>query len=126
MGSTNYIDVNKNGSVSIPTLCMACEDESCDFKPTLLERRGLGPKDVLIQMKYCGVCTPFKGTLVYATAAMGMPGSETALEEVVSRVFGSLIQSDRAIKITDNLFTGGNSLDELCGRKFLRLLRVIV
>ncbi len=65
-------------------------------------------------MKYCGVCTPFKGTRVYTTAAMGMPGSETALEEVVSRVFGSLIQSDRAIKIADNLFTGGNSLDELC------------
>ena len=65
-------------------------------------------------MKYCGVCTPFKGTRVYTTAAMGMPGSETALEEVVSRVFGSLIHTDRAIKIADNLFTGGNSLDELC------------
>ena len=65
-------------------------------------------------MKYCGVCTPFKGVRVYTTAAMGMPGSETALEEVVSRVFGSLIQSDKAIKIADNLFTGGNSLDELC------------
>ena len=65
-------------------------------------------------MKYCGISTPYKGTRVYATAAMGMPGSETALEEVVSRVFGSLIQSDQVIKIADNLFTGGNTLDELC------------
>ena len=65
-------------------------------------------------MKYCGVSTPYKGTLVYTTAAMGMPGSESALEEVVSRVFGSLIQSDQVMKIADNLFTGGNTLDELC------------
>ena len=43
-------------------------------------------------MKYCGISTTYKGTRVpYTTAAMGMPGSETALEEMVSRVFGSLI-----------------------------------
>ena len=65
-------------------------------------------------MKYCGVATPFKGTRVYLTAAMGMPGSETALEEVVCRVFGSLIQADQAVKIADNLFCGGNTLEELC------------
>ena len=71
-------------------------------------------------MKYCGISTPFKGTRVYATAAMGMPGSETALEEVVCRVFGSLIQSDLAIKIADNLFTGGNTLEELIGNRFYK------
>ena len=65
-------------------------------------------------MKYCGISTPFKGTRVYTTAAMGMPGSETALEEVVSRVFGSLLVSNQVVKIADNLFTGGNTLDELC------------
>ena len=72
--------------------------------------------------KYCEVCTPYKGTLVYTTAVMGMPGSEAALEEMVSRVFGSLIQiwlklgfrSDRAIEISDNLFTRSISLTELC------------
>ena len=65
-------------------------------------------------MKDCGVKTPFKGVRVYLTAAMGMPGSETALEEVVCRVFGSLIQDDKAVKIADNLFCGGNTLYELC------------
>jgi hypothetical protein len=31
-------------------------------------------------MKYCGVVTPFQGVRVYTRSAMGMPGSETALE----------------------------------------------
>ena len=65
-------------------------------------------------MKYCGISTPYKGTRVYLKAAMGMPGSETALEEVVCRVFGSLIQNNQAAKIADNLFCGGNTLEELC------------
>ena len=34
-------------------------------------------------MKYCGVATPFRGVRVYARSAMGMPGSETALEELM-------------------------------------------
>lgn len=43
-------------SASIDALCMACADTSCDFKPMTLPRRPLGPSDVLIEMKYCGVC----------------------------------------------------------------------
>ena len=35
-------------------------------------------------MKYCRVATPFRGVRVYARLAMCMPGSETALEELVS------------------------------------------
>ena len=41
-------------------------------------------------MKYCGVVTPFRGVRVYARSAMGMPGSETALEELLCRVLGDL------------------------------------
>jgi hypothetical protein len=41
---------------SIDTMCMACVDTGCDFQPMLLQRRPLGPSDVLIDMKYCGVC----------------------------------------------------------------------
>ena len=43
-------------SQPIDTLCMACEDATCSFKPMRFKRRPLGPKDVLIDMKYCGVC----------------------------------------------------------------------
>ena len=42
-------------------------------------------------MKYCGVATPFKGVRVYVRSAMGMPGSETALEEVMCNVLGPLL-----------------------------------
>ena len=64
-------------------------------------------------MKYCGVCTPFKGTRVYARSAMGMPGSEVALEELLCRVLGELIEEGFVCKIADNLFCGGQNLDEL-------------
>ena len=37
-------------------------------------------------MAYCGVVTPFRGLRVYTRCAMGMPGSETALEELLSLV----------------------------------------
>lgn len=40
----------------IDALCMACTDEKCDFKPMMMKRRALGPRDVMIEMKYCGVC----------------------------------------------------------------------
>ena len=51
-------------------------------------------------MKYCGVATPFRGVRVYVRSAMGMPGSETALEELTCRVFGHLVVP----KIADDLY----------------------
>jgi len=41
-----------------------------------------------VSLKYCGVVTPFRGIGLYARSAMGMPGSETALEELTCRVLG--------------------------------------
>ena len=73
-------------------------------------------------MKYCGVSTPYKGTRVYITAAMGQPGSETVLEELTCRVFGSLIQDRCVAKIADNLYCGGTTLDDLC-HNWERLLK---
>ena len=62
-------------------------------------------------MKYChsGVATLFKGIRVYTCSAMGMPGSETCLEKLMSRVLGDLIQEDCVARITDDLYVGGNS-----------------
>ncbi|KAK2551997.1 hypothetical protein P5673_027003 [Acropora cervicornis] len=64
-------------------------------------------------MKYCGVATPFKGVRVYVRSAMGMPGSETALEELMCRILGHLLQEGIPIKIADNLYCGGNTSYEL-------------
>ena len=64
-------------------------------------------------MKYCGVATPFKGVRVYTRCAMGMPGSETALEELMCRVLGDLVQEGIVAKIADDLYCGGNTVAEL-------------
>ena len=63
--------------------------------------------------KFCGIVTPFKGVRVYCRAAMGMPGSETALEELMCKVVGEFIQKGIAAKIADNLYVGGNTVEEL-------------
>eukprot|EP00438_Fugacium_kawagutii_P016900 Skav205370 [mRNA] locus=scaffold2437:128425:136360:+ [translate_table: standard] len=38
------------------TICMGCKDASCSFEAMKLKRRELNDFDVLIEMKYCGVC----------------------------------------------------------------------
>ena len=64
-------------------------------------------------MKFCGVVTPFRGIRVYTRCAMGMPGSETALEELMCRVLGDFIKDGFVTKLADDLFCGGNSPQEL-------------
>ena len=64
-------------------------------------------------LKYLGVITPFKGLRVYTRAAIGMPGSTEHLDELMSRVIGDLMHAGKVIKIADDLYTGGNSIDEL-------------
>ena len=63
-------------------------------------------------MRFCGTSTPFKGVRVYTRCAMGLPGSETALEELMNRVLGQLIQNGNVAKIADDLYVGGDTVDE--------------
>ena len=66
-------------------------------------------------MKYCGVVrtTPFRGVRVYARSAMGMPGSEPALEELLCRVLGDLLEEGVVVKLADDIYCGGNTIAEL-------------
>ena len=64
-------------------------------------------------MKYCGVATPFRGVRVYTRCAMGMPGSETALEELMCRILGDYLQEGFVAKLADDLFCVGDTPDEL-------------
>ena len=75
-------------------------------------------------LKYCGVATPFRGVRVYSRSAMGMPGSETALEEVMCRVLGDLIQEGCVAKIADDLYCGADTTEELMS-VFKRLLEAL-
>lgn len=64
-------------------------------------------------MKYCGVVTPFRGVRVYTRCAMGMSGSETALEELMCRILGDLTIEGVVAKLADDLYVGGNTPSEL-------------
>ncbi|KAL2088290.1 hypothetical protein ACEWY4_015189 [Coilia grayii] len=63
--------------------------------------------------KYCGVVTPFKGVRVHVRSAMGMPGSETALEELTCRVLDNLLEQGHVPKVADDLYCGADTLEEL-------------
>ena len=66
-----------------------------------------------VSMKYCGIATPYRGVRVYTRSAMGMPGSETALEELMCLVLGDLLQEGVVTKLADDLYCGGNTPEEL-------------
>ena len=67
--------------------------------------------------EFCGIATPFRGVRVYTRSAMGIPGSEVALKELLSRVLGQLIQEGGVAKIADDLYIGGNSREELLNNR---------
>lgn len=54
-------------------------------------------------MKYSGVATPFRDIHAYIRCAMGMPGSETALEDLMCRVLGDCLEDGIAAKLADDL-----------------------
>ena len=66
-------------------------------------------------MKYCGV---------YTCCAMGIPGSVTALEELMCRVLGDFLVEGYVANLTNDLYCVGNSLEDLSStwRKFLPTL----
>ena len=63
-------------------------------------------------MKYTGVATPFKGIRVYGRGAMGMPGTETALEEMMCRILGDQLTRGGVAKVADDLYCGGATPEE--------------
>eukprot|EP00928_Gymnodinium_smaydae_P072492 TRINITY_DN55845_c0_g1_i1.p1 TRINITY_DN55845_c0_g1~~TRINITY_DN55845_c0_g1_i1.p1 ORF type:complete len:404 (+),score=65.25 TRINITY_DN55845_c0_g1_i1:71-1282(+) len=40
----------------VDVICMACDDASAQFTAKKFQRRAVGDEDVLLDMKYCGVC----------------------------------------------------------------------
>ena len=64
-------------------------------------------------LKYVGVVTPFRGVLVYRRAVMGLPGSESSLECLLSRILGDLIVEGSVVKLADDLYCGANSIEKL-------------
>ena len=50
---------------------------------------------------------------MYVRSAMGMPGSETALEQMMSMVIGDLLTEGVMAKVADDLFVGGETPEHL-------------
>ena len=75
-------------------------------------------------MKYCGVATPFRGVRAYTRCAMGMPGSETAIEEPMCRVLGDCLQDGIGVKLADDLYCGADTPEELL-QNWQRVLDVL-
>ena len=44
---------------------------------------------------------------------MGMPGSESALDEMMSCILGDLIEKGVVLRIADDIYVGANNLEEL-------------
>ena len=61
---------------------------------------------------------------MYARCAMGMPVSETALEERLCRVLGDLLEEGVVAKLDHDIYCGGNTITEL-QRDFRRLLQCL-
>ena len=55
----------------------------------------------------------YRGIRVYTRCAMGMPWSETALEELMCRVLGDCFQDGCIAKLTDDMYCGGETIEEL-------------
>ena len=64
-------------------------------------------------MKWCATQTPFRGIRVYLVASQGLPGSSEWLEELLSLLLGRLVQEGCVGKVADDLFIGGQTIDEL-------------
>ncbi|KAH8070020.1 sinapyl alcohol dehydrogenase [Aureococcus anophagefferens] len=68
---------------AVDARCLACDDTMCAFRPLVIQRRAVGPKDILIQIKFCGVCasdlwTARSGQSVGCRTASPVPGHEIA------------------------------------------------
>ena len=68
--------------------------------------------------------SPFRGVRVYTRSAMGMPGSETALEELNSRVLGDLLEEVVVVKLANDLYCGADTPSQLVGN-FSRVLEAL-
>ena len=64
-------------------------------------------------MKWCATQTPYRGLRVYVVASQGLPGSSEWLEELLSLLFGKLVQEGWVAKVADDLFVGGDTVEQL-------------
>ena len=55
--------------------------------------------------------TPYKGIFAYVTGAQGMPGMSEHLDNVLDATIGDLVQQNKAFKIHDQIYIGGQDFE---------------
>ena len=61
---------------------------------------------------YMAINSPYKGLRVYTRSTQGLINQDEELNQLLSRVLGSLIMEGRCMKIADDLLIGGSTIDE--------------
>ena len=64
-------------------------------------------------MKYFGVMTPFKGVRLYSRAPMGYHCTSAYLDELLSRIFGDMVQKHQIFRIADDIYVGAEQVEDL-------------
>ena len=71
--------------------------------------KNIEKKHIPLLLNRCSNRARFFWGILYTQCAMGMLGSETALEEILNRVLGDLIPLGYVAKLADDLYIGGKN-----------------
>ncbi|EOD34890.1 hypothetical protein EMIHUDRAFT_228193 [Emiliania huxleyi CCMP1516] len=91
----------------VDAVALQC-DIDCVFETAAIKRRAVGPKDVQIDVKYCGVCHSDLTFAVGATKDLGIPQhwpvGSTYIPESYVHSFGPLYEGARELPTLENIF----------------------
>ena len=62
--------------------------------------------------KWCGILTPFGGLRFFKRGIQGLINQTEELDELLANLFNDMITKGKLVKLADDLFTGGNTIDE--------------
>ena len=62
--------------------------------------------------KWCGILTPFGGLRFFKRGIQGLINQTEELDELLANLFNDMITKGKLVKQADDLFTGGNTIDE--------------
>ena len=62
--------------------------------------------------KWCGILTPFGGLRFFKRGIQGLINQTEELDELLANIFNDMLTKGKLVKQADDLFTGGNTVEE--------------
>ena len=62
--------------------------------------------------KWCGILTPFGGLRYFKRGIQGLINQTEELDELLAKLFNAMMTQGKLAKLADDLFTGGNTIEE--------------